>query len=49
VSSQWLKEGGQFIPHARTYLHQKRWEDGFEEVPRLSERSVNVLKGFGAA
>jgi hypothetical protein len=49
VSSQWLKDGGQFIPHARTYLHQKRWEDGFEEVPRLSERSVNVLKGFGAA
>lgn len=45
-SSQWLKDSGQFIPHARTYLHQKRWEDGFEERPRLSERTVNVIKGF---
>lgn len=45
-SSQWLKDGGQFIPHGRTYLHQKRWEDGFTEQPRLSERTVNVLKGF---
>lgn len=45
-SAQWLKDGGQFIPHARTYLHQKRWEDGFTERPRLSERTVNVIKGF---
>jgi hypothetical protein len=45
-SSQWLKDGGQFIPHARTYLHQRRWEDGFTERPRLSERTVNVIKGF---
>lgn len=45
-SAQWLKDGGQFIPHARTYLHQKRWEDGFVERPRLTERTVNVLKGF---
>jgi hypothetical protein len=45
-SSQWLKDGGQFIPHARTYLHQRRWEDGFEERPRLSERTINVIKGF---
>lgn len=45
-SSQWLKDGGQFIPHARTYLHQRRWEDGFVERPRLSERTVNVIKGF---
>lgn len=26
-SSQWLKEGGQFIPHPATWLNQKRWED----------------------
>jgi hypothetical protein len=45
-SAQWLKEGGQFIPMARTYLGQKRWEDGFVERPRLSERTINVLKGF---
>lgn len=45
-SAQWLKDGGQFIPHARTYLHQRRFEDGFVERPRLAERTINVLKGF---
>lgn len=24
---QWTKDGGQFIPHAATYLNQRRWED----------------------
>ena len=23
----WVKENGQYIPHAKTYLHQKRYED----------------------
>lgn len=27
TSSQWRKDGGQFIPHPRTWLHQKRWLD----------------------
>lgn len=45
-STGWLKEGGQYIPMASTYLHGRRWEDGFKEQPRLSERTVNVLKGF---
>jgi len=27
VSDQWTKENGQFIPHAATYLNQRRWED----------------------
>jgi hypothetical protein len=26
-SEQWLKDKGQFIPLASTWLHQKRWED----------------------
>lgn len=47
-STQWMKDGGQFIPHARTYLHQRRFEDGFTETPRLTERTLNVIKGFGA-
>ena len=45
-SSQWLKDGGQFIPMASTYLNGRRWEDGFTERPRLSERTINVIKGF---
>lgn len=26
-SEQWLKDGGQFIPHPATWLNQRRWED----------------------
>lgn len=32
ASAQWLKDGGQFIPHPRTWLHQGRWAD---ELPAL--------------
>jgi hypothetical protein len=45
-SSQWLKDGGQFIPMPATYLNGRRWEDGFVERPRLAERTINVIKGF---
>jgi len=44
-SAQWLKDGGQFIPHARTYLHQRRWEDGFEERPRLADKTIETFTG----
>ena len=37
TSDQWRKEGGQFIPHARTWLHQRRWED---EPDNLEPSSV---------
>lgn len=30
TSADWLKEGGQFIPHPATWLHDKGWEDGHE-------------------
>lgn len=26
-SEQWKKDGGEFIPHASTWLNQRRWED----------------------
>jgi hypothetical protein len=26
-SSQWRKQGGQFIPHPTTWLNQSRWQD----------------------
>ena len=26
-SPQWTKDGGQYIPHPRTWLNQRRWED----------------------
>jgi len=32
-SADWLKEGGQFIPHPATWLNAKGWEDEIEEKP----------------
>jgi hypothetical protein len=40
ASAQWLKDGGQFIPHPRTWLHGKRWED--ETTPALSRAAMPV-------
>lgn len=47
TSTQWLKDGGQFIPHARTWLHQQRWKDEPDDVPPpLTQRTINVLRGL---
>ena len=52
-SSQWLKDGGQFIPHAATWLNGKRWEDelvaGKQEIPKgasgeLGEAELDAIK-----
>ncbi len=37
ASEQWQKDGGQFIPHLRTWLHQGRWQDEGKPV-----RSRNI-------
>ena len=31
-SAQWIKDGGNFIPHAATWLNQQRWEDELEVI-----------------
>jgi len=31
-TEQWMRQGGQFIPHASTWLRGERWEDVFEVV-----------------
>jgi hypothetical protein len=37
-SPQWVKDGGAFIPHPRTWLSQKRWEDETQQQkPRQPE------------
>ena len=35
---QWVKNGGQFIPHPATWLNGRRWEDEEPSAPR--ERSI---------
>lgn len=34
-SDQWMKDGGQFIPHPATWLNQRRWED---ETPVIRQK-----------
>lgn len=39
-SAQWLRDDGQFIPHAATWLNGRRWEDTTESLadePKISE------------
>lgn len=33
ASAQWLKDRGEFIPHGRTWIHGRRWEDEAERAP----------------
>lgn len=33
-TEQWKKDGGQYIPHPKTWLHQGRWDDEIEKPHR---------------
>ncbi len=45
--SDWLKDGGQFIPYAATYLRAKGWEDAPEQIAHnLSSNSVQMLSSI---
>lgn len=45
-SSQWLKDGGQFIPHPATWLHQERWDDQPVELPSVSDRTARTMRAI---
>lgn len=42
-SDQWLKDGGQFIPHPQTWLRQGRWDDEPVQVQTMSEQTTKTL------
>jgi hypothetical protein len=44
----WVKNGGQFIPHPSTWLHQERWDDEPMESTQLKERTVRNLSAVQA-
>ena len=47
ASPQWTKDGGQFIPHPRTWLHQGRWEDeSIERAPVTRGGGVMAQKEY---
>jgi hypothetical protein len=37
ASPQWLKDGGQFIPHLSTWLNDGRWQDEPERAPQFAQ------------
>lgn len=39
LDPQWIKDNGQFIPHAKTYLHGKNWNDEWRADLRLAAGS----------
>lgn len=43
ASSDWLKDGGKFIPHASTWINQSRWEDEVRYVPEDTRGSASHL------
>jgi hypothetical protein len=40
-SVNWRKDGGQYIPHPATWLHQRRWEDEISDTP--SHRPMSIV------
>ncbi len=43
---QWVKDGGQFIPHPSTFLNQERWTDQPVEVPQVSDKTLRNMKAI---
>ena len=44
ASAQWTKDDGQYIPHARTWLHQRRWEDEVEAPLATGTKATAIGK-----
>ena len=42
-SHDWTKDGGQFIPHAATWLNGKRWEDELPAAGASSKAQVSAV------
>jgi hypothetical protein len=48
ASIEWVKEGGQFIPHPRTWLAQGRWMDEPIGLPQVSNRTARTVAAAAA-
>lgn len=43
---QWVKAGGQFIPHPSTWLNQERWADEPTRLPMLSDATTRTYRAI---
>ena len=46
LQPQWLRDGGQFIPHLATWLNQERWDDEPLSVPQAGQKTINSLRAI---
>lgn len=44
----WLKDGGQYVPHAATWLNKRRFEDEPFNPPNLSAKSIRNIQTLAA-
>ena len=42
----WKKEGGQFIPHPKTYLNQDRWKDDLTNEPKTQPTKKSAVNNI---
>ena len=40
---QWIRDGGDYIPHPATWLNQERWEDEPMEQPQVQGKTARTL------
>lgn len=45
-SDQWLRDGGQFIPHPATWLNGRRWEDETAALPSSDWQASDIFAGM---
>jgi hypothetical protein len=43
-SDDWIRDGGRFIPHPATWLHQARWTDVETSLPHLNDTTIAVVR-----
>jgi hypothetical protein len=46
MQPQWMKDGGQFIPHLATWLRQERWSDEPVNLPQFGEKTTRSLRAI---
>ena len=44
-SEQWQRDGGQYVPHAATWLNGRRWEDEIPLAPNQAHDASRALSG----
>lgn len=44
-SADWMRDGGQFIPHPTTWLNQGRWDDEPCARPHISDKTLHRAQG----